>query len=244
MRKGTTPGKACAAFLMALTMDIILIAAMMADAGAEVMILIRIVDTEAVITAVMVEAIYDFLKRITWLFYEGGVFVVEGHTKFIVHWAQTRHFFLVDGGGRSVGGTAITDEQKSTALAPMKAWVKLAQATLDAEFPSTGLVHAFGVFALPKSTAEAARELSDLQSQQLTRLATAFSKPNLLKQYRAHLYQAVAAYIASSYKCTYWDAWQDAVRVSSKLRPPGAGSESDRSGDLAFVCKRGKLYLG
>ncbi len=157
MRKGTNPGKACAAFLMHLTMEIILIAAMMADAGAEVMALIRIFDTELVITAVMVEAIYDFLNRITWLFYEGGVFVVDGHTKFILGWAQSQHFFLVDGGGRSLGGTPITDVQKSTALAPMKAWVKLAKATLEAEFPSTGLVHAFGVFALPKSTAEAAR---------------------------------------------------------------------------------------
>ena len=94
----------------------------------------------------MAQCIHDFLNRIAWLFFDGGVFVVEGHTRFIVDWLATRHFFLANGSGRSLGGTTPTEGQKELALETMKAWAKLAEKTLEAEFPLTGLMHAISVF--------------------------------------------------------------------------------------------------
>ena len=132
VRKGTAAATACIAFLSVLTVEVLLLAAMMADAGTELMLLIRVLDTEAVVTAALAQCIHDFLNRIAWLFFDGGVFVVEGHIRFIVDWLATRHFFLVKGSGCSLGGTPPTQEQTELGLETMKAWTKLAEKTLEA----------------------------------------------------------------------------------------------------------------
>ena len=115
-----------------LTVEVLLLAAMMADAGTELMLLIRVLDTETVVTAALAQRMHEFLNRIAWLFFDGCVFAVESHTRFIVDWLAARHFFLANDSGRSVGGTPLTQEQKELALETMKAWTKLAERILEA----------------------------------------------------------------------------------------------------------------
>ena len=73
-----------------------LLAGMMCDAASETMNLIRLLDDEMVDITKVCEQIDHYLKHITWMFMERGVFQIQGHTCFIVQWFQTSaHTFVI-----------------------------------------------------------------------------------------------------------------------------------------------------
>ena len=92
LRKGKREGKCAEVFLRSLNVEMLLLAAMMADAAAVALHFIRILDTEDLAVPELCSAVEDFLDRISYLFHKGGCFVVDGHVSFIVKWLETTHF--------------------------------------------------------------------------------------------------------------------------------------------------------
>ena len=87
-------GKAAEAFLGALCVSLLILAAMMADGSLETLVLIRGMDSEALPLSDLCTMVQSFLDRIVYLFHHRGCFVVEGHVKYIMGWRQKRHFYM------------------------------------------------------------------------------------------------------------------------------------------------------
>ena len=81
-------GKAGHAFLERITGELWLFAAMMSDAAAETMNLIRFLDDENLSTVDLCERVEHYLAHITWMFFNRGVFTINGHVAFIVRWYE------------------------------------------------------------------------------------------------------------------------------------------------------------
>ena len=67
-RRGSPEGKAAGVFLQTIQAPVIILAGLMADAGAKVLGLVRGFDTENLSTTDMCGSIKDLLSRIRWLF--------------------------------------------------------------------------------------------------------------------------------------------------------------------------------
>ena len=238
IRKGEFAGKAMETFLWTVNADMYILAGMMSDGGVEAMRLIRFLDTEDVIIADIYEQITVFLDHVTWLFFEGGVFEINGHTSFIKKWYEAKpHHVRIGNNGRCFGGQAIREETLNAALSHMQSWVRLARHALDAEFPAFGVVVAFSAFALPRNSKFRATAIPDEKIVQVRRLATTFDKQTLLVEYKQCWHHA-AAYYANHPGCSYWDAWRAAVKHVScehvgRIRQLAA---------LQFVAARGECY--
>ena len=212
-KKGQAPGKAMTAFLLALNGEILLLAAMMCDGSVEAFALIRFLDREGVPMAEICSEVESFLNHVTWLFFEGGVFTINGHTAFIMQWYESKvHHFTVNGQGRAFGGTKFTDDQISRCLKHLQSWVHLVKPTLEAEFPSFGLVNTFGVFKLPRDENAAVNlRLNDAALTKLRRLEKTFNQPKLTAEFKSRYPFAIKSFVASSFKASYWDAWRDSL---------------------------------
>ena len=123
-------------FLPTLQAPVILLACWMADAGAEVIGLIRGFDTENLSTTDMCRSISDCLSRIRWLFDEQGAFQVDGHTSYAVKWLRSPRFVAVRGEGKCIGGIDVLAPEhaamRGEAMSHIRCWVGLAQRTLNA----------------------------------------------------------------------------------------------------------------
>ena len=227
-------------FLTTINVLIFLIAAMMADGGTEVMYMIRIFDTEDLCLPELCEAANQFLDRITWLYHAGGVFMIDGHTAFIMEWLLTAHFFsTASGEGRCIGGSPVTQAVKQQALRHLQSWTKLARDCLFAEFPEFALVCAFNCFILRKRRSPNA-ELTQDHHTKLLRLTKTFKAPDLVQQYKEHLSYAEAAYAKSNFTISYWDAWTEALQGSETMQV--RHNLARPCGDLKYTLKRGMCF--
>ena len=93
LRKGDKAGKAAAYFLDALSVELVVIWAMMADAGSEALNLIRFLDREDLPIADLCKSVSGFLDRITWLFHHDGCLHSNGHVEYVTEWLRKPHFF-------------------------------------------------------------------------------------------------------------------------------------------------------
>ena len=173
------------------------LAALMADAGSEVLLLTRMMDSEELDTTAMCGAINDFLFRVTWLFCGRGCLQVSGHVAFIVKWLKDPHYVAIRGKGKCIGGIdALAGEYAGNVdkcFAHMEAWTKLARHTLEAEFPRFDIIHAFSAFEVPRA-ANARKPMCVAQKRNLERLAEAFGRPNLCAEFLDNLPNAVQAH--------------------------------------------------
>jgi len=213
IRKGQAPGKAMTTFLSTLRPEMLLLAAMMCDAGVEAFALIRFLDSEKVEVADTCTEVENFMEHVQWLFGpEQGVLKIDGHTTFIMQWFRNGvHYLSVNGQLRAFGGSDFTDGQVSQCLAHLSAWVKLVIPCLEAEFPSFGLINAFGAFQLPKNNLPD-MQLSDVTLTKLKRLEQAFRKPHLTSEFKSYFPFAVREYAASNFASSYWECWKAACR--------------------------------
>ena len=237
IRKNKTEGKAMKTFLETVCLKIWLLAAMMADAAAETLCIIRLFDTENINLATMCQHINAFLDRITWLFFERGCFKIQGHVAWIMIWLKSRHFVLVDGIAKTIGGEAISETIIDGCLQHLQSWVRLAKSTLDAECPAYSLVSCFGVFNLPKNPQTATYVLSDCDEKRLRRLSQAFRKPHLQAQFKDHWNYAVRAFAASGFADDHWSCWNAACQNTSQVR--GLLHASD---ELRYAVQRGQCF--
>ena len=226
-------GKTAATFLNEVTAERFILAGMMCDAATETMNFIRKVDTENLDNADICSFIEHFLKHIWFLFYERGVLSVASHTSFIIEWLESRAVhFVVRGVGKSIGGVKVKLGAINRALEHMKAWVHLARACIEAEFPSFSLINAFSAFKLPRERSKNTKTCNEIVEAKLKRLAIAFSKPRLKDQFRALWNHAFVAYRDANFNVSTWVAWRIGIEKVSH-RPHG---------DLLHVILRGQTW--
>ena len=150
-RTADKPGRAAHRFLSYISEEALLQLAMMADASDEHMGLLRFHDTESFDEAVSPQQVALFLDRARFLFAEKAC-LKTGYTRVMLKMLQSPRAFRIDGQLKTIGG-----ERRSLhadgiivtrCLNRMKNWVYLAKLTLDAEFPTFAISHAFEIFNL------------------------------------------------------------------------------------------------
>ncbi len=233
LKRGQSQGKSMSTFLITINGELWLLAAMMTDGAVEAMELLRFLDTENAPVADLCEKVTAFLDHITWMFFQGGVFKVKGHTSFIIQWYQSRtHHFVVNGTGRAFGGMPFSQDQLNNALKHLQSWVHLSRHTLEAEFPSFSIINALTAFRLPKNAnARVDLAMTDEVTVRLQRLANAFKQPTLIAEYRRHWPTALRCYAESSFLCCYYDAWRKSMELIG-----------GNSNGLGFVVCRGDTF--
>ena len=181
---------------------------MMCDGAAEIYILIRMMDSESAYDAKMFSgAITQVLDHITWLFFEGGVFKIGGHTEFIVKWYESQtHHFVVGNVGKAMGGMPLSNAIRQRCLKHMQAWVVLASQCLEAEFPSFTSMCCFDAFQLPKDMPSSNFMTSALENK-INRLAQIFKRKSLLVQFKKFYHHAYLVYKSSDFAFGQWQ-WQ------------------------------------
>ena len=229
-------GKTCKGFLEEINGERWLLAAMMCDGAIEIYILIRMMDNEAAFDAkVFSSTIVQVLDHITWLFFEGGVFQVGGHTEFIMKWYESHtHHFVVGSVGKSIGGMPFSHATRQSCLKHMQAWVILASQCLEAEFPSFTFLSCFDAFQLPKDQPSANFMTSTLETK-IKRLAQIFNRNQnqFLAQFKRFYHHAFLVYKSSDFVYGQWQCWQEGI-----VR--GSGGCQNAGADILFVIKRGK----
>lgn len=142
-------GKIAEDFLRGLNMEDYIQLAMMADAGDETIMLVRLCDSEDFDPATSTHEIAEFKKRISYLFRCGGCLRTEGYTLFAIQACRRVRNFIVGKEILSFGDRAgVGEDVTRRCLERMQVWVSLALATLEAEFPHFELLQSFSVFSL------------------------------------------------------------------------------------------------
>jgi hypothetical protein len=147
--RSSREGKIAEDFLRGLTMEDYIQLAMMADAGDETIMLVRLCDCEDFDPATTTHEIAQFRKRIVYLFQQGGCLRTEGYTLFAMNACRRVRNFIVGKEILSFGDRAGAGEDVvRLCLGRMQVWVSLALATLEAEFPHFEVLQSFSVFSL------------------------------------------------------------------------------------------------
>jgi hypothetical protein len=117
LERSDRAGVFASATLGALDEELMLQAALLADAADECMCLIRFFDQREVDNAKIAGEVKRFMSTIAKLFFEEHVWVVEGHTKITLNFLQKTTNFVVHGILRSVGGPrAVTRDLRDRVL--------------------------------------------------------------------------------------------------------------------------------
>ena len=233
IRKGEREGIAAETLLSTLCVEVLLLLAMMADAGSEALALIRMMDREGLVVIELVKEAIAFLDRITYLFHHDGVLQTESHTAYIIDWLSKPTFYVVGGVGRCIGGEPPSKATIDSAFAHMRKWTVMADAVLKAEIPDFSLLAAFMVFSLSKT--QHPMHLTNVDVQQVQRLAKTFNKPNFSAQFQDLRSYAQLAYFKSGFRLDPYDCWRQAIDITRN-------SPNHPSGDLWYVLKRSRVY--
>ena len=236
---GDAVGKTCSGFLADIDVFKWVLGGMMSDGSAETLGLIRCVDTEDADTATLNTKISHFLDHLYWLFFEDGVLSVCGHTTFIIEWIESKpHHFLCGGQSRCIGGNKVPSSVIRKAMDHMRAWVKLTKHACEAEFPSFALMACFNVFELPQQVPKDLVFHLDASEKHVRRLSVIFgrSTTKCLAGYKAFWHHAHAAYKASNFALSFYDAWMLGIRRGC------SGHNADLRDAIEYICLRGEAF--
>ena len=143
------PAKKAQEWLLWLNAEHCLQAAMLADAADSSLLLTRRMDSEALDPAKLSTDIAVYLSTINGLFVEGKCLTSFGYTKCMLELLRCPIVFQVGSKTRSLGSAdGVPEDVQERCLDRMRAWVCLAKAAVEAEFPSFELAQAFRVFLL------------------------------------------------------------------------------------------------
>ena len=147
--------------------------ALLADAGAETLRLVRFVDDEEYEIIQWGSAINYFIHRVTWLFVEGGAVQKSDvtYTGMMMNHLKKQVVLDLPSGRKFLGGPqAVSHHVIESALSHLRAWVILAIQILKAEFPSWSWCHAMSAFTL-QGDSIACGALTEAQQNQLMRIS-------------------------------------------------------------------------
>ena len=211
-REGAPEGQEAQAWLNGITSETLLTLAMLADPGDEWLALVRQVDDEHTDIACLQRIVADFLDHARFLWQDGGCFSSDGYTKHC-------HGLLADGlpvvvvrGAHRADAKVLRKPGGATldrCLQRMRCWLRLAEETLQAEFPHCHLLRAFSVFDV--ADAAEGHDWGPAHSPGLHRLAAALNVDGgaLCAEIADH--RPIAAAIAKETGCDNRRAWQKAV---------------------------------
>ena len=135
-------------FLEFLSEERILTLAMLADAGDEVMQIVRYLDTEDHDISEVPAHLDGFLHRMDNLFIKRKA-LDFGYCKFASEWLQRkRRSFFLRKEPRNLGGSRIGQGVLDRCFGRMQTYVTLAESVIRAEFPDFELLHSFAIFNL------------------------------------------------------------------------------------------------
>jgi hypothetical protein len=241
-RKNTDKMGRCArAYLDFVDEESTLQVALMADAGDEHSILLRIHNSEGFDLVSSSRQTVEFLQRIRVLFMQETCWAC-GYTAHALRVLSRPRFLFVDGVPKSVGGPrAVTATVKKRCLDRMKQWVFLAQLTVKSEFPWAELMHAFSVFDLaPLAGTRLAPCDLDARANEsalLHRFAAVLNldADQLCDEFAKHRPIAVRFFRES--RLTNFEAWRKTIETTQR---PGlrASSQALRAGALVQVLMR------
>ena len=170
-RNRTSPEAVSALDLLStIDSEIYLTMSMLADAGDELLILVRFVDADAFDPGALPGKVATVLARLDELFLRRGA-SRSGYTRHALQKlaGAPRLLRLADGTIRQIGGQPATPEVLDRCYARMAAWIKLVIETLSAETPAYDILAAFGAFALRPLPSD------EVMQSSLARLAQIFN---------------------------------------------------------------------
>ncbi|CAK8989859.1 Uncharacterized protein SCF082_LOCUS2000, partial [Durusdinium trenchii] len=224
-RQGTPAGAFARSLLQTLDEEMLLQAALLADACDECLILIRFFDQSTVDNAQIASAISDFLSRLAFLFKEQHIWTTSGYTLATLSFLESPTHFVVDGVVRCIGGpNGVSKEIRSQCLSRMLAWANLAEEVVRAEHPSFELVQCFSIFDMPNFPKQTASEIqkqgcSQRFDEQLTRLAWSLLDMEDMSQLKDEYFDlgqiAYAHWLASGKTASNLECWQVALGKTS-----------------------------
>lgn len=232
MAASTSAVKAHAkSFIEFLSTEVLVQAAMLADAADECLQFTRQLDNEDTDSAALNEEVGQYMERLTLLFTQGQCITLPGYTSFMLKNLQRCRAIRLDGTIVTLGCPhGVPQSIINQCLARMRSFTVVAQEVLAAEFPSYDLNRAFCIFNLaagggltPHTSPE---DMPDSVSRHFRRLAQSFNVDlfELVAQYNDHFGLANRAKMLSG--CSNHDAWRDALqktqRHSKKSHPAGA----------------------
>lgn len=136
-------------FLLWLNEERALQAAMLADAADTSLRLTRCMDSEELDTAALQAEVASYRNEIRALFVEGKCWTSFGYTKSMCESLSTPIVFQIGSKSRSLGTAAgVDNDVRQRCLGRMRAWVRLAESALEAEFPAFEIAQSFSVFDL------------------------------------------------------------------------------------------------
>ena len=227
-RSGEQAGRSAASFLAAVEPEMLLTAAMLADAGDEGLQLIRWFDQDDCKSdsAMVNSRVKQFLESVRLLFVEEQVLKLRGHTHVMLRWLSTSHVLAWGSEVKSLGGPmACPPALQQRCLQRLKAWVALAEKVLAAEFPEFEAVAAMRVFDVSESCTELdslgaddLRNIPQHVAADLTRIAQTFDSDPVCLQMEWLDFRPRARWHAQQARCTNVVAWQKALKEVQNRR--------------------------
>lgn len=238
-RAGTDKALRATEFLTTICEERLLTLSMLADAGDEVAQVVRFFDAKDHDISQAPAVLGSFIRRIAELFVNGGCLKpvnVDGkdchtYTSYAIDAMQEAVLITTQEGRatktRSLGGPgAVTDEMIELCMSRMASWVRLAIATVRAEFPDWEVMSAFGAFdlSLPSS--------ASCITTSLSRLARVFSIDNDALQSQFMTVRKMAIAIKAQKDVSMFEAWREASLRRMEYRA------------LAAIMRRYGAFLG
>ena len=131
--------------------DAVIQISMLADAADEHSAIVRFFDSEDYDVSEVPSALSIFLQKITMLFVADppGCLTCKTYTNYMVELLQMPRICSLQTGIKQIGGAGrVTPQLLERCTQRMSNWVRLCNASIDAEFPSWKLTHAFQAFDL------------------------------------------------------------------------------------------------
>ena len=142
-RAGKPEAASAIAFLEYISVERLMLFAMLGDAGDEAYQLTVSVESEDFDIANVGSFISSFVAAIDTLFNQRNA-IMCGYTKFMTNFLQTPRTFVVRGVPKTLGGAGcVNNLVLDNCYSHMQTFVKLAVASLDAEFPMWSVMQSF-----------------------------------------------------------------------------------------------------
>ena len=149
VRRGNPEAIAARHFLEWVDDERLVMLAMLADSGDDSIQLTRFVDKENVAMEDVYWQVSMFVQKITMLYVDEEVLEAATYTRYLLQLLRHPMLVFIEGRPKTIGRKAgVAPNVLRRCLARMAAWVKMATAVADAEFPSFRIVVSFGIFSL------------------------------------------------------------------------------------------------
>jgi hypothetical protein len=214
----STEGQSCLATLQWLNPEKALILSMLADAALELHRVVKAFDTEVCDESELPYELDRYRNVIRKLFVEGNCLHV-GLTKIMLQHLSEPRLLMSQGVRVKLGGAAeVTDELKRQCLKRMSAYVVVAEAVLEGEFPHFQLVSSLRAFSLSDEGRLQNQLKSGERANCLEKLARATGVEVEALKYEFEHFLPIAGKFARVEGLENFEAWKKAIKSTQKSR--------------------------